>query len=927
MLQPNYSYPNTAMKTIYGFSLIFVIALMFVSCETDKKSNPIDKLTVEYLTNPEGIDTEKPRLSWQLSSNERGFKQQAYRIIVSSSLDLLKKDSGDIWDSGKVPSNETVNIPYGGSELKSGREYFWKVMIWDGKGSELSWSNPAKWSMGLLLPYDWKAKWIGLDKADSLKFHTRLPARYLRKEIPVSKNITRATAYVCGQGLFEWYINGSKIGDQVLVPALSEFSKRSYYLTFDVTGKLKKGDNAFGVILGNGRYFDPRHTGDQPKYGFPKLMFQLSIEYSDGSSEMVISDDTWKITANGPIVANNEFDGEEYDATKEMPGWNKPGFDDSAWQKAEYVSAASPRLDAQPCPSIAVMETIKPVSVKEISPGVFIFDMGQNMVGWTKLNVKGKRGDKVKMRFAEILNDDGSLYLANIRSAKVTDIYTLKGEGNETFEPVFTYHGFRYVEVTGFPGTPNLSAIEGKVVYDRMETTGNFETSNPVINAIYKNAYWGIRGNYRSIPTDCPQRDERQGWLGDRATGSKGESFVFNNASMYAKWMQDIHDSQREDGCVPDVAPTYWAIYNGDVTWPAAYLIISGMLYDQFGDKKPIETHYVSFRKWIDFIKNNTMKDGIVTVDTYGDWCMPPERQELIHSEDPSRKTDGAILSTTYFYHMLSLMKQYAKLLGRNNDIAEYQQLADTIYNAYNSKYFNPETNGYGNNTATANLLSLAYGLVPEDKKHDVFKNIVDKTMNDFKGHISCGLIGAQWIMRILTEYGMPDIAYKLTTNKTYPSWGYMVENNATTIWELWNGNTADPSMNSANHVMLLGDLLIWYYESLAGIKSDPANPGFKRVIMKPVPVDGLDYVNASYNSIRGPIKSEWKKNNGKFEWNISIPANSSAVVLIPSQSTENITESGKKLSESEGLTVMGRTDDGYTLVTVGSGSYSFVSN
>ena len=919
---------------IFILMALAIFTSVFFSCRQQSKVGmQITNLKVESAVNPIGIDVLLPRFSWQIKSQHKGAAQTAYQIIVASSLESVQNNQADLWDSGKISSEETLLVQYAGKQLVSKQQCYWKVRVWDEGGVESEWSTMSSWSMGLLNADDWKAQWIGLEKAmgtdDITSVFTRLSARMLRKEVSIKKEVKHAVASICGLGLFEWYINGNKVGDQVLVPALSEYNKRSYYLTFDVTGQLRKGENALGVILGNGRYFAPRLTKPiaSNDSGFPKIIFQLDVEYTDGTTEIIISDESWKLTTDGPIIANNEFDGEEYDATKEMLGWNTPGFDDSTWKQAELVNLSSPQLCAQPNASIAVMETIKPIIVNEIKPNVFIFDMGQNMVGWVKLKVQGARGTKVTLRFSETLKPDGNLYMANLRSAKVTDIYTMKGKGTETFEPRFTYHGFRFVEVTGFPGKPDLTAIEGRVVYDNIPVTGYFETSDSTINSIYKNAYWGIRGNYRSIPTDCPQRDERQGWLGDRAYGAKGESFVFDNSRLYAKWMQDINDAQREDGSVPDVAPTsyYYKVYSDNVTWAGTYLIISGMLYEQYGDITPIRVHYDSFRKWIFYLKDKYMVDGILTKDTYGDWCMPPEAQKLIHSKDPARLTSGPILATTYYYHMLSLMQEYAKLLNKTEDVEEYKQIAEIVYKAYNQKFYDNNQKFYGNNTVTANLLSLAYDLVPGENRTAVFNHIVDKTINDFQGHISTGLVGTQWINRIFSLYGRPDIALKLATNTDYPSWGYMLKNGATTIWELWNGNTADPSMNSGNHVMLLGDLLIWFYENLAGIQTDPGTPGFKHIIMKPTPVGDLKFVKASYQSARGLILSEWDRRENIFEWKITIPANTFATIYIPAKSETAVKESGKKASSSEGIQFV-RFENGRAIFKLVSGTYQFSS-
>ena len=887
------------------------------------------QLRCEMMNNPHGIDAITPRLSWISSAPERAQVQTAYRIIVASSLKKLDANQGDIWDSKKVESSENLNVIYSGNPLTSTIACYWKVKLWDKNGIESPWSQSAQWTMGLLNDSDWTGKWIGLDKAmgsDDIKSEaSRLSARMLRKEFTPKKKIKSATAYICGLGLFELSVNGKKIGEQVLAPALSEYNKRAYYMTFDVTGQLTAGKNALGVLLGNGRFFAPRTTVPMKttKSGFPKAIVQLLITYVDGTTEIITSDESWKITADGPIISNNEYDGEEYDANKELQGWNKPGFNDSKWLNAELVEPGSPKLCAQMMEPIKVKETLKPISVNEVSPGVFIFDMGQNMVGWTKLRVKGPKGTTVTLRFAETLLPDGQLYLANLRSAKVTDKYTLKGTGDEVWEPRFTYHGFRFIEVKGYPGKPDLSVLDGRVVYDDMQTTGSFTSSNKTINTIYKNAYWGIRGNYRSMPTDCPQRDERQGWLGDRAMGSKGESFIFGNGNLYAKWMQDIDDAQRADGSVPDVAPTYWAIYSDNVTWPGAYLIISNMLYDQYANIEPIRKHYDSFRKWVMYMKGKYLKDGILVKDTYGDWCMPPESPKLIHSLDPSRKTSGEVLSTTYYYNMLTLMERFANLLNKPGDAKEYSDLAATVYKAYNAKFYNSSNKFYANNTATANLLSLAYGLVPEENKTGVFENIVNKTEKEFNGHISTGLVGAQWTMRLLTQYGRPDIAYKLVTNTDYPSWGYMASQGATTIWELWNGNTADPAMNSGNHVMLLGDLIIWYYENLAGIKGDTEKPGFKHIIMNPLVTGDLKFVNASFQSPYGLIVSEWKKDGDQFAMKVEIPCNTTATISFPTTNVSSITESGKAIQSIKEIKFE-KTENNRSYFNIGSGNYSF---
>ncbi|MDR2039024.1 MAG: glycoside hydrolase family 78 protein [Bacteroidales bacterium] len=911
------------MKNTYCTILLFCSFCLLTACSEDADID-VARLRCEYLVNPRGIDYLSPRLSWEVQSNERAVRQKDYHILVASSMEKLNAGEGDLWDSRKVKSGSTLGITYGGKELESGMTCYWKVKVSTNKGMS-EWSEPASWTMGLLHQTDWKAQWIGLDKAfpgDRTEGNTRLSARYFRKEFPVNKKIREATLYISGLGLYEAYMNGHRIGDQVLSPTPTDYTKSVKYNVFDVTQLLNNGENAVGVILGNGRYFAMRQHGMR-HFGFPKMLFQLEITYEDGDKQMIVSNDNWKVTVNGPIRSNNEFDGEEYDARMEMSGWNTPGFDDGQWLKPELVVAPGGKIEAQLNKNIRVMETIRPVGITEVKPGLFIMDMGQNMVGWLRMKVKGKKGDQVQLRFAELVKEDGTLYMANLRGALVTDKYILKGDGTEVWEPSFTYHGFRFVEITGFPGKPTINDFEGQVVYDEMELAGHFETSDPTLNQIYKNAYWGIRGNYRGMPTDCPQRDERMGWLGDRAVGSHGESFIFDNNMLYAKWLKDIEECQKEEGSISDVAPNFWSIYSDNMTWPGAYLIIANMLYEQYGNMEPIIKHYASMKKWLDYMRDKYMVDHIMTKDRYGDWCMPPELPELIHSKDPARKTDAAVLGTTFYFRMLYLLERFATLQGKTEDARSFAEQAVVVKNAYNEKFFNNEKAQYSNNTVTANLLSLCYGMVPEGYEDAVFKNIVDKTMGDFNGHVSTGLVGIQWLMRGLSDYGRPDIALKIATNRDYPSWGYMIEKGATTIWELWNGDTADPAMNSANHVMLLGDVIVWFYEYLAGIQNAPSGVGFEKIRMKPYPIAGLNHVSASYHSVRGPIKSAWRKNNDHFEWEITIPGNTSAVVYIPASDKGKVTESGQKASSAKGVKYL-KMDGDYAVFEVGSGDYNF---
>ena len=910
------------------FIIVFLFAGFISSAQVSIKN-----LRCEMLHNPLGIDAMHPRFSWQLESNQKNVTQLSYQVLVSSNEEKLKMDEGDVWNSGAIKRNHSLLINYAGEPLQSATKYFWKVKVITNKGDALA-NETAFFSTGILHAEDWKAKWIGYDKAspwDSITQWSRLSARYLRKEFQNASPVKRATVYISGLGMYELYINGQKIGDQVLAPNPTDYRKSFFYNTHDVTQLIKKGNNAIATVLGNGRFFTMRQNYKTYKintFGFPKLLLQLEIEYADGSKKVIVSDQSWKLNVDGPIRSNNEYDGEEYDATKEFPGWSNASFNDSKWMQPQLVQAPSGKVTAQFSEPMKVMKRIKPVSIKKTGHARYILDMGQNFAGWIKLqNINGKRGDKITMKFAESLQPNGELFTANLRDAKVTDVYTF---GNASlwatgWQPSFVYHGFRYVEVTGFPGTATINNFEGKLVYDALETTGSFQTSNETINAIYKNAWWGIASNYKGMPVDCPQRNERQPWLGDRVVGEQGESYVFDNANLYAKWMDDIEQSQKEDGAIPDVAPAFWNYYSDDVTWPAAYISINNNLYNQFGDIKPIQKHYASMKKWIMYMKGKYLVDYIMTKDKYGDWCVPPENLQLIHAKDSNRLTDGKLIATAYYYKLLSYMQRFANLIGNKADVEEFSLLSDSIKTAFQKRFYNPEKIHYSNNTVTANLLPLYFGICPDSLRAFVFEKIYQKIHKKDNDHVSTGLIGIQFLMRGLTEYNHTNLAFTLASNKTYPSYGYMIANGATTIWELWNGNTAAPNMNSQNHVMMLGDLLTWFYENLAGIRPDKEDVGFKKIIMKPAFPDDLHFVNASYKSGYGLIKSSWKKNDEIMEWNISIPANTSARIFIPAKSMDDVTESGKPLSNAENVQII-NWKEGAAIVEISSGDYQFKS-
>ncbi|MES2894039.1 MAG: family 78 glycoside hydrolase catalytic domain [Bacteroidota bacterium] len=912
--------------------LVFLLMLIGGVTEVEAQVE-VKKLRCEMLANPLGIDITAPRLSWQLHSTQRDVHQTTYQILVASSPKKLASGEGDYWNSGKVKSSESIQVVYAGKPLRSRASCYWKVLVTTNKGNAVS-AEKAYWSVSLLDQKDWRGKWIGYDKAgpsDSISQFSRLSARYFRKEFKAAPGIKKATVYLAGLGLYELYINGKKtMRNNVLVPAPTDYRKSVLYNTYNVTEAVRGGDNVIAAVLGNGRFFTMRQEYKPKKinnFGFPKMILQLEIEYTNGERKLVVSDESWKLTTEGPIRTNNEYDGEEYDATKEIQGWANTGYNDSHWINPGLVGAPGGKLRAQMTPSMKVKKMIRPVAIHKTTNGAYVLDMGQNFAGWLKMTVKGKRGRTVSLRFAESVQADGTLYLANLRDAKVTDVYTLKGGATETWEPSFVYHGFRYVSIENYPGTPTINDFEGRLVYDDLENTGSFQSSDSTLNRIHQNAWWGIASNYKGMPVDCPQRNERQPWLGDRATGSTGESFLFNNASLYAKWLDDIAEAQTEEGSIPDVAPAFWNYYSDNVTWPSAFFLVADMLYRQYGDKQSIVKHYPSMKKWMAYMQKKFLVDNLLQKDVYGDWCVPPESLELIKSKDSMRTTNGTLLATATYYRLLDHMKQFAAIAGLPADTVAYNELQQAIKPAFNKRFYNSQKKWYDNNSLTANLLPLSFGIVPAGEEERVFNNIYNKIKIDNHMHTSTGVIGSQLLMRGLTKFRRSDIAFTLASQTSYPSWGFMAANGATTIWELWNGNTANPQMNSQNHVMLLGDLLTWCYENLAGIQADEKAVAFKKIIMKPEVVDGLYFVKVSHESPYGKITSAWKTDQQRsaFDWKITVPANTTAVIHIPAAAQPQITENGKPVSQNSALRFI-RMEAGAALYEIGSGSYSFHS-
>ncbi len=884
-------------------------------------------LKCEYRVNPLGIDANPPRLSWILESSDRGQKQTAYRVLVASNEEKLKAEQGDLWDSKKISSDQSVHVVYAGHPLRSRMRCYWKTRVWDKDGKVSAWSQPALWSMGLLKRTDWKAKWICFDTApfnEDPELHLP-PSPYLRKEFKVNRKIRRATVYVSALGLFELFINGHRVGRDHFTPGWTNYRKRVYYLTYDVTDLLKDGDNAIGAILANGWYagyvgFDPIHkkrARDRAFYGqTPALLAQLEIEYEDGKIQTVATDKNWK-ASTGPIRKTDILMGETYDARLEMPGWNRPGFDDQAWRAVTLMDAAKCKIEAYPGVTVQVTQEIRPIEITKPKEGVYVFNMGQNFAGRVRLKVKGKAGTKVVLRFAEMLHKDESIMTENLRRARCTGTYIFRGTGkNEIWEPRFTYHGFQYVELTGYPGKPDLGAITGIVLHSAAPVAGSFECSNAMVNKLYSNITWTQRANFFDIPTDCPQRDERLGWTGDAQIYIRSATYNMDVAAFFKKWLVNLEDDQRPSGAFPDFAPLPYLQYEPSPGWMDAGVICPFTIYQVYGDTHVIERHYEAMTKFMHFLLR-TSNDYLRSPrgHSWGDWLSIGGR------------TSNDLIATAYFAYDAKLMAEMAAAIGRMEDAQRYARLFDNIKTAFNKAYVSANGRIKGD-TQTCYALALYMDLLPQALKEKAGARLVE-LIRERNWHLSTGFLGVKYLLPALTEEGYVDVAFRLLTNKTYPSWGYSIENGATTIWERWNSykkgkGFQDSYMNSFNHYAF-GSVCEWMFASMAGIDTDGA--GFKRITIRPQPGgSGITYTKASYDSIYGRIATYWRVRDGKFLLDLTIPANTTATVYIPARDADSITEGGKPASKAEAVRFL-RIGDGRAVFAVGSGRYRFISS
>lgn len=928
-------------KSIFIRKLLFLViipGLLFtMSCsESEKTTTAITNLSCEYLENPLGVDVLQPRFSWNITSGERGVTQSAYRLIVGENLNEVEKGTSNIWDSGKISSDNMVNIEYEGTPLQSNKKYFWKVQVWTDNENAIG-SEPASFHTGLLAEKDWKAKWI------TTKETITTASPLLRKEFSVDKKVEHAYAFVTAGGFYELYLNGTKVGDHLMDPAITEFTKTVLYSTFDVTELLKEGENVVGAMLGNGAYnmlrSDNRYAWRRGGGGTPPgLLAQINITHTDGSQSVLISDESWKSTP-GPITFNNFFGGEDYDARKEIEGWGTPEFDDQNWENVVAATEPGGKLKSQMMPPVKVRETIKPVTSTNDTSGVYLYDLGQNIVGWWKVSVKGEPGVTIRLTGAETLNDSlfpKPLEVGDILSTKnryhsqVWTDYTLKGTETETYEPRFFYSGFRYIKVET-SNKQNLDEIEvsGRVVNSALERNGTFSSSEPLLNQIHEAGLWSQIGNTVFYPTDCPHR-EKGGYNGDGQVIAETSMHDFHMASFYTKWINDMRDTQEENGRIPNTSPTLVGGMGGGVAWGSAYILIPWWMYNYYNDTRILAEHYPTQKRYLMYLKDLAMNDSnpeeeyiINDFGSYwfslGEWCAPGQ------SDGPNHP----VVSTYYYYYNAVLMAKIAEKLGKTEDAREFEALSTTIKNAFNDKFFDEETGFYGAEEVyqTYQLLALNGEIIPDGYREKVVNTVVDDIIAR-DNHLNTGILGTKYLWTTLSKEGFDDLTFEVATQTTFPSYGYWIENNSTTLLEHWSGRS------SHNHEMF-GSIVEYYYKYLAGIQSPmegKTSVAYKHIYLEPRVSEKLESVSASYETVQGEVAVNWKKSATAFQYHVSIPANTTASVILPAFDFQNITisEGDTKVWENDNF-IPGnhgienvKNNSGYFEVTIGSGNYTF---
>jgi len=872
----------------------------------------------ENQKNPLGVDV-KPRFSWQLVSAKRNVMQAAYEIRVSDTQASLTKAT--MWSSGKVNADQSIFVAYGGKPLQSGKKYFWQVRVWDTTGKTSPWSEPSFWQMGLLNASDWKAKWIQPGYQEDT---INQPSPYFKKTFSTSKKITSATAFITSLGLYEAFINGKRVGDAYLTPGWTSYNKRLQYQLYDVTSLLTSGNNAIGVALGNGWYRGFIGFGGQRNfYGKDlALLAQIEIQYADGTSETIVTDESWK-SSTGSIITSEIYDGETIDARKEKSGWNTISFNDSDWLGVKIKTNGLPPLIATYNEPIRKKETFSVIKSITTPKGEKVLDFGQNLVGWVQVKVNGNAGDKVTLYHAEVLDKDGNFYTENLRPAKQKNEYILKGSGEEFFEPHFTFQGFRYIKIENYKGELNPDNFTAVALYSDMQPTGTFTSSNPLINQLQHNIQWGQRGNFLDVPTDCPQRDERLGWTGDAQAFARTATFNFDVHNFFAKWLKDV-EADQIDGSVPFVVPNVLGSgAAGSAGWADAATIIPWNMYLAYGDKKVLEDQYNSMKAWVGYMERSSTNYLWNKGFHFGDWLF---YRPFDDNDGRSAVTDKYLIAQCFFAHSTDLVIKTAKVLGKLDDVNKYTEILKKVKDAFAKEYTTP--NGrLVSSTQTAYVLALNFDMLPEPLRAQAAEKLVEN-VKSYGNHLTTGFLGTPYLCHVLSRFGYTDVAYSLLLQESYPSWLYPVKMGATTIWERWDGIKPDgtfqtPGMNSFNHYAYgaIGD---WMYRVVTGIDTEESAPGYKSIRIKPHLDSRLTQASSEYKTGYGVVKSAWKTSDSQNTFEFVVPANTKATLFIPATSLEAISESGKPILTLKDLIVKG-LEGNYVRIEVGSGNYSFV--
>ncbi|MDB4922095.1 alpha-L-rhamnosidase [Mucilaginibacter sp.] len=898
--------------------ILFFALLLTSTCFAQVK---VQYLLTENAINPISIDAINPRLSWQLNAGDkRGVMQTAYEVKVSS----LGKGAQEVWKTGKVMSDQSMYITYKGKPLAAGKKYVWQVRIWDNTGKATTWSEPASWQMGLLTPGDWKAKWITPGFSED---SVNRPSPLFRKGFSLTKKVRSAMAYITSHGLYEAQINGHRVGDAFLTPGWTSFNKRLQYQVYDVTNLLQPGANAVGATLGSGWYRG--YFGYDPKpnlYGKDiALLFQMEVTYTDGTTETITTDESWK-SSTGPVRFAEIYYGATIDDRMQQKSWSTANFDDKSWSGVTVKDFAKDILIATYNEPVKKHEVFKPVNIFKTPKGEQVIDFGQNLVGWVQMKVKGKAGDTIKISHAEVIDKPGNFYTENLRTARSQDIYILKGGEEETFEPQFTWQGFRYIKVEGYPGDLKPENFTAVSLYSDMKPAGTFSCSNPLLNQLQHNIQWGQKGNFLDVPTDCPQRDERLGWTGDAQVFSRTASYNMNVHNFFTKWLKDVAADQYPSGSIPFVIPNVLRAGRGEMGgstgWADVSTIIPWNMYLAYGDKQILENQYSSMKAWVKYMQDKSKNDLWNTGNHFGDWLFYSVNDD---TDGSSAITNKYLIAQCFYAYSTQLMINTAKVLGKKDDEAYYTDLLAKIKKAYIGEYVTP--NGLiSSDTQTAYVLALEFDMLPENLRQQAAQRLVNN-ISRYGNHLTTGFLGTPYLCHVLSRFGHADVAYRLLLQETYPSWLYPVKMGATTIWERWDGIRTDgsfeaPSMNSYNHYAYgaIGD---WMYRVIAGIDTKEDAPGYKQIIIKPTIGGNLDNVAADYETNYGKVSSHWKLDISNLLLDVEIPANTTATIYIPGNSNSTILESGKAVATVPGIKV-GEAADGYVALNVGSGVYHF---